>query len=165
MKSEDEWKNLIKNTEVCQGAKSVDIPMPWCLGMNEAKSLCNKLGGRITVISDLGMQQGMFSKHEQFLDSVGCKFLEDSVCLWTGFTDEKVEGQYIDVNKEENLETLFDTSPMAPGEPNGDSEENCLFVCENRPFWYDVRCSSPLTSFCSIDKNPLIQIRGDIMLD
>ena len=163
MKSEDKWKSLIKDTEVCQGTKSVDIPMPWCLGMNEAKSLCEKLGGRITVISDLEMQLGMLSKNEQTLDIVGCRFLEGSVCFWTGFTDERVEGQYIDVNEGRRLETMFHPSPMAPGEPNGDREENCLFSCVKRSFWYDVRCSSPLTSFCSIHKNSWIQIRGNIM--
>ena len=161
MKSEDKWKSLIKDSEICQGAKPINIPMPWCLGMSEANNLCKKLGGHMTVMSDLQMQEDIISKHQRFLDLSGCIFLEDSACLWTGFTDERVEGQFIDVNKGENLESLFNSSPMAPGEPNGDKEENCIFSCVKRPFWYDVRCSTALTSFCSIGENPWIQIRGN----
>ena len=162
VKSEDNWKRLIKNTEICQDAESIDIPIPWCLGMRKAQRLCTKLGGHMTVISDLEKQKEIFSKHERFLDIAGCKFFnEGSACLWTGFTDERVEGQYIEVNEGRKLETMFRPSPMAPGEPNGDREENCLFSCVDSPFWYDVRCSSSLTSFCSINKNPWIQIRGN----
>ena len=86
-------------------------------------------------------------------------------CVWTGFTDEKKEGDFIDINEDKRLETIFDNLPFSPGEPNGDEEENCLISCKDTPFWHDAVCQKGASPFCKFDRNALIQIRGKSLYD
>ena len=49
-------------------------------------------------------------------------------------------------------------------EPNGDTAENCALVIflGNQSWWFDGDCSVKECSFCFLDKEPLVRLRGKI---
>ena len=147
---ESKWLNLIKASELCIAAGSVHVHMPWCQGMSEAKMQCEKLRGRMTVIQSMELQRDLFSV---FQSDLSCQ-----ARIWTGFSDEEAEGSFVDVNDGGNSSMM----PFSPGQPNGDTEENCLYAKSvgNEIYWYDSMCWLERGSFCTFDQNPRVQIRG-----
>ena len=60
--------------------------------------------------------------------------------MWTGWTDERIEGIFIDPNTGEILDRNNSYAPFSIGQPNGEEAENCVY---STPYgnWRDVDCS------------------------
>ena len=162
IKEEDEWQNLIKYSEVCSGNAPKDIHMPWCLSFAEAKLMCEKYQGQMTIITSSEVQKNLFDPLREIANSFGCHDRE----VWTGFSDTAVEGHFIDVNDGRWLNSLGDFDPFVIGQPNGDTKQNCADADLDIPYeksWYDVPCEEyAIHSFCRSDENPQAQIRGEL---
>ena len=161
---------MIKNTEICRPANHVHIHVPWCLGMIEAKQLCEKYRGKLSVITSSEQQRELFSLMEELKNDTNC-----GVHIWTGFTDESSEGHYADIYEMRPLEPTVGLSPFAPSQPNGRTKENCAVAYKSRVSggeetaqkfdisWYDYNCKDPhVLSFCEIERAAFIKMRGDL---
>ena len=166
IKSEDKWRSLIKDSEVCSGDVPRDVHLPWCLGFSESKLMCEKYQGTIIVITSPEIQKTLFDRLSEIANhSVECDYLR----IWTGFSDTAVEGHFVSVYDGTWLNSLVNFEPFIIGQPNGDTIENCaladLAVYNKKPSlnaktWYDTPCEWAVHTFCKIHKNPTFKIRG-----
>ena len=160
-KDDNEWNEKIKNSEICISKTPVDILLPWCLTMHEAKLLCTKYRGQMTIIRSPELQAKLFLSLEGITETVNC-LIEDQV--WTGFFDEQ-EGHFIDANEEKPIRTMIDPVPFHPSQPNGERAENCVEAYKKYPHgesWFDTYCNRrSIPFFCRVDNNPRVQIRGE----
>ena len=85
------------------------------------------------------------------------KNITDEVAVWTGFSDENIEGHFVDIIEGRNL---TDYSIFGNGQPNGHRRENCLKI-DRRYGWSDISCVSRHTFFCRIRQHPKFQMRGE----
>ena len=161
-KDKNVWNKVIKTSEICTSQGSVDVLLPWCLSMHGAKLLCNKYRGQMTIITSLELEGKLFSSIEGISDRIKC-LREDTV--WTGFSDEKVEGNFVDANEGIPLGNMTDYIPLHLSQPNGGREENCVQSYkndQNETYWFDTNCQrKKIPFFCRVDNNPRIQIRGE----
>ena len=86
--------------------------------------------------------------------------------LWVGYWDVKEEGHFVNVNTDNPLGTEPDSYSNwygAHGEPNGDTEENCVVVQASRGTWNDAPCGEYIEKCgaCRINDAPRFQIRGE----
>ena len=168
MQTENRWHEVIQGAEICNRANTIDIRLPWCLGMMEAKQLCEKYRGEMTIITSSKMQKELFIQLEETTDERDC--VRDKTSLdkiWTGFTGEKREGHFVDINHGAPLINKLDPLPFFHSNPDGGIAENCVTasIKSNQPFkssWYDTDCTRPLASFCRFDHIPRLQIRGEM---
>ena len=166
IRTNDEWQESIQGAEICKGTMSVDVRLPWCLGMKEAKQLCNKYRGEMTIITSSKVQHELFIKLEETTDANDCVKNKTSIKkIWTGFTDEEVEGLFVNINDETPLIDMLNPVPFSHSDPNGENAENCITasIKSNQSYeasWYDTWCGRPLASFCRIDQVPRLKIRG-----
>ena len=156
------WELLMKASEVCTGADPKDITLPWCLGLEESKLMCEKFQGQLTTITNLEMQKRLFFQLEPILNYIpDC----DYEGVWTGFTDRLIEGHFIDVNNGISLNATGGFSPFVHGQPNGDVVENCATVpiiyLNKSKSWFDTRCEQKFVSLCRIDYSPILRVRGE----
>ena len=163
VKTEHEWQNVIRKTEVCSGTVPKDVHLPWCMGFKESKLMCEKYRGQITTITSSEVQKHIFDQlRETANSSVAC----DWQGVWTGFSDLEVEGHFIDANDGRTLDSLGDFDPFVIGQPNGDTKQNCAFADLELPYdtkaWGDGPCADAIHSFCRMDYNPTLQIRGEL---
>ena len=135
------------------GAKPVDVPLPFRLNMPQAKLLCEKYRGQMITIRSMEMQNKLFSQLAKILGDSNC---ENHNRAWTGVSDEVQEGHFVDVYRGQRLDFL----PFSPGEPNGEEDENCAFATNCGSVWYDTDCDDKFYSFCEVNQQPLLQIRG-----
>ena len=159
MKQEPQWHNLIRNVNICTDDNPVDVLLPWCLGMVEAKQLCNKYRGELTIITSSKLQNKLFSMQELSGTVDGC----NRDWIWTGFSDEQLEGHFIDANNGIPSDSLIDTVPFHPSQPNGERAENCVAAGKLLQYdtsWYDTYCHGTRPFSCRMEKNPRVQIRG-----
>lgn len=164
IKPEAKWEKLIQNSEVCTGVGPKSILLPWCMKFDEAKLLCEKYRGHMTTIVSSNQQRELFSQVRNSLRSTDCTWHNE---VWTGFSDEEEEGNFVDVIDGSVLDTIADFMPFFVGQPNGGSFENCASADAkvlSEKSWYDARCDDSILSFCTIYKNPLLQIRGEYFL-
>ena len=157
------WNNVMNSSDICYSIGSVHVLLPWCLGMHEAKQLCNKYRGHMTLVTSKEMQIKLFSLMEGISETVEC--FED-VRLWTGFSDEEAEGHFVDAESGKAITDIISPVPFRLSQPNGERSENCVAIAKNRPekfSWFDTDCyRKDIPLFCSIDNSPRIQIRGDL---
>ena len=160
--SRSEWEEKIRGSEICRPAQPVHIRIPWCLYMLEAKQLCEKYRAKLTIINSSKLQRALFSMMDPRLTATECT---KGNRLWTGFSDESSEGQYIDVNEMRPLTASVGFDPFVPLEPNGKTKENCAAAKRNVQFdvsWIDYDCNRPnVSAFCTIDEMTLIKVKGE----
>ena len=154
MKNQNEWGKKIKSTEICKGSKPVDVILPWFLTMPKAKQLCEKYGGKTSVITSVKMRETLFSQMDTIPELAGCAW--PKCVAWTGFTDEEDEGNFIDINEGKPL----NFKPWAQGEPNGKENENCGISYKLSPDWYDAPCDNAYFSFCRMEGISRFHLRG-----
>ena len=124
--------------------------------MVEAKQLCDKYTGEMTIVKTTKLQEEFFSQMKM------AKVIDDCErVLWTGFSDEAMEDNFVDVNQGRPIKELLDPIPFATSQPNGGNAENCVVAWTGNALWYDTRCHRTAVSFCKIDANPRLQMRGD----
>ncbi len=66
-------------------------------------------------------------------------------------------------NNQSKMLEKDDFQPWFPGEPNGNTAENCLTVATSsgvKSAWFDTSCEKQECYFCNISRMPIIQIRG-----
>ena len=85
-----------------------------------------------------------------------------SAGIWTGWTDDRIEGTYTDPASGEILDMNTSFAPFNTGEPNGDEAENCI-VSDPKGIWWDVPCSDVMIGSCLLKQMPLqFKLRGNI---
>ena len=165
IKSENEWIERVQRSDICGKTRAKDILMPWCMGMIEAKRMCNKFKGQITIITNSQQQGELFSTLKGIKSTEACLSGER---VWTGFSDERVEGHFIDVKEGAYTAENFDPFPMPYSSQNGGRQQNCAAAWRSNPYessWYDLSCKRKnVASFCRIDTNPRLQIRGKVKI-
>ena len=169
MRDKSQWNKGIQNSEICTNKDPSDVLLPWCLNIHEGKQLCNKYKGHMTIITNSELQDKLLLLSKGISDAKGC-LNEFHNLVWTGFTDEEVEGNFIDINEGLPMNAMMDLLPFNPSEPNGERAENCVIAWDMEGAqsqykydisWYDTTCyRRDIPSFCKIDDNPRIQIRG-----
>jgi hypothetical protein len=83
-----------------------------------------------------------------------------SEMFWAGWSDEEQEGSFSDVNTGEILNKSGRFWPFFPGEPNGETNENCVAVWSDRRAWNDLGCSGYAYGFCNLPIRPRFKLRG-----
>ena len=163
---------MIVNTEICND-EPVDVYFPWTMAMGEGQLHCEKYFGNMTIIRDLKTWEtlkavinknwdiadyyrlnGLVMPSQEVLLS---KNITDEVDFWTGFSDENIEGHFVDIIEGRNL---TDYSIFGTGEPNGNRIENCLEIMTSQ-HWNDENCGSGSTFFCRLRQPPKFQMRGE----
>ena len=90
------------------------------------------------------------------------KYLPTTAGIWTGWTDERIEGTYADPNSLEVLDMNNSFAPFHIGEPNGEEAENCV-VSDPYGKWWDRTCSIHLIGSCLLKQMPLqFKLKGNI---
>ena len=161
LKGASRWQKLIQHSEVCTGEGPKDVLLPWCLKFAEAKLLCEKYKGQMTIITSSELQRTLFLQLEHISEGLECTWHNE---VWTGFSDGEVEGHFVDVNEGRALDAMYDLNPFVLGQPNGGITENCAAAIAEMPnenSWFDGRCDDSILSFCKFDKNSHLQIRGE----
>ena len=157
------WNKVLNSSEICNSIGSVYVPLPWCLGMHEAKQLCNKYRGHMTIVTSTEMQTRLFAMMEGISETVDCIV---DWGLWTGFSDEQAEGHFVDAESGKAVTDIISPVPYRLSQPNGERSENCLGTSKSQPeklSWFDTDCHrKDFPTICSIDNSPRIQIRGDL---
>ena len=111
----------------------------------------------------------LFSLLEWIPNRVEC--LKDWI-VWTGFSDEHDEGNFIDSNEGKQINTFVDPIPFQLSQPNGGRDENCVMAYKfyhsakaplpYQQSWFDTNCHRrDIPLFCRIENNPRFQIRGN----
>ena len=77
----------------------------------------------MTIVTNLEMQKKMFLTLKGISDYGKC--LSEST-LWTGFSDEKLEGYFVDANEDRAIDTMIDPVPFTLSQPNGEREEELV---------------------------------------
>ena len=143
------------------------IPGSWSI--YDARQICNTLRGNMNVISNEKNNDEiteLMKKSETCLNHYkfgGWK----SGGIWTGWWDEPTEGKWMSVSYSEPLNSKS-FAPWHPGEPNGDTIENCAclhrfhFEEENTTAsqWNDVDCNRKFCVACLIQTLPIFILRG-----
>ena len=103
---------------------------------------------------------------EMMKNSEMCSTGEDGVGgIWTGWWDEITEGKWISVPNSEPLNS-YSFAPWHPGEPNGDTIENCAsfhltkYKDATVPEWNDIDCNRKFCVTCLIETLPMLILRG-----
>ena len=94
-------------------------------------------------------------------------FLSRFSAYWGSGGGETSEGKWISVPYSDPLNSKS-FAPWHPGEPNGDTIENCaslhrfIFEEENTTVsqWYDVNCNKKYCVTCLIQTLPIFILRG-----
>ena len=166
---EGDWLTNVKNSEVCTGDNPTDIKLPVCLNLEQSKLMCEKLGGQMTIIKSFDIQKSLFSQLQTVTNDCLCA---DAIpgCdwpgVWTGYSDNVVEGRFVDVNDGQELDASLGKFSFVTGQPNGDTLENCagaaiaMFSKQNKS-WFDIKCEQRLLSFCRVNENPVMNLRGE----
>ena len=114
----------------------------------------------MTIITNSALQNKLFLSMQELSGTVDCF---NSSWIWTGFSDEQVEGHFIDANNGIPSDSLIDTVPFHPSQPNGERAENCVAAGKLLQYdtsWYDTYCHGTRPFSCRMEKNPRVQIRG-----
>ena len=163
IKDKNEWQRYIRNSEICF-EDFVDVLLPWCLDMHESQLICNKYRGQMTTFTSSEQQEETFSFLQGISQTVKCFKTDRQV--WTGFSDEREEGYFVDANDGSPMLEFMELNPFHISQPNGGREENCLNAWKNDDdeiSWWDTYCNRKgIPFFCRIDSNPRVQIRGEI---
>ena len=151
------WDLEVENVdkfEICQIDKKPGLTIfPRKRTFRESLELCQRLGGTMAVADSEKKSQEIM----KLLSST-----KDKICLpwsggksWTGYTDEKEEGKFVDVNTGEEM----NWSKWILGEPNGGQRGNCVGInAEGKMF--DAQCSSKYCTLCELEKVPVLHLRG-----
>ena len=80
--------------------------------------------------------------------------------IWAGWWDRAQEGNFVDVNSGKMNLSEIGYSPWDDGEPNGDTQENCI-VIRTIGKWNDISCDdTKLCVACNLTKTPSFVMRG-----
>ena len=119
----DNWI-LIEESQksVCRQEETYLLAVPFEIEAREAIKLCQKrLGGGILSSYDNASTLRDFAEWFESISAGSCSF------LWTPYSDEKSEGDFVNMN--DNAEATY--LPWGPSQPNGGREENFVRMTYN----------------------------------
>ena len=76
--------------------------------------------------------------------------------LWAPFSDEKIEGTFLNTNDGTEARYL----PWDDSQPNGESNENYVRIIQETSLLRDVTWDQPYCSSCLLDKSLLLRLDG-----
>ena len=141
------WDEMIGKTEICSyEEKTLDVFMPWQMGMTEGQHHCEKYWGNMTVIEDSKMWANLLA------ENISSNIANNRI--WSGFSDEDSKGHFVDIVTGSKVP---DNSMFAVGDAVGDG--NCVFIHESR--YHVGPCNIPIAFFlCRLRQKPRFQMRG-----
>ena len=143
------WDELVGKTEICiDEDQTLDVFIPWTMGMKEGQHHCEKYWGNMTVIEDSKMWANLLA--ENISSNIA------NTLIWSGFSYEDSKGHFVDIVTGSKVP---DDSMFAGGDAVGDGD--CLFIHESR--YYVGPCGIPVPSFlCRLRQKPRFQMRGEV---
>ena len=144
-----EWVNvgLVKeneeeNWEICNKNQTYRVAIPAKMNWNEALKICNKLGsGNVT--------QSINSEDTGYSISLFEAMNTSCANIWTPFTDERTEGQYVSA-----ISGKFGTYlPWELDEPDGAEEENYVAIDLSSQGYVDTDSNYLLCVSCDLHVN------------
>ena len=157
----------IEYEKICKPLELGLLLIPGSWSIYDARQMCKHLRGNMNVVlneKDNDKITELMEKSEICLNHhIGWKYGG----IWTGWWDETSEGKWISVPYSDPLNSKS-FAPWHPGEPNGDTIENCAslhrfhFEEENTTVsqWYDVNCNKKYCVTCLIQTLPIFILRG-----
>ncbi|XP_039608877.1 perlucin-like protein [Polypterus senegalus] len=109
------------------------------LTWQSSQEQCLSMGGHLVIVES--------AEEESFLENKTNIVIEKKSGYWIGLTDQKKENQFVWVdNKTLDTNTRF----WEPGEPGGDSKENCvqIWAILQQKRWHDFNCESVAKRIC-----------------
>ncbi|XP_076078136.1 C-type lectin domain family 10 member A-like [Mytilus galloprovincialis] len=102
---------------------------------NEAEAACEKKGAYLVTI-DSEDKMNFVSKYLNVFQSFRYTH------FWIGLKDAPIEGHWRWI---ESGSSLGSYSSWGPGQPDGDTSQNCVQASLNgtQAFWYDAKCENP----------------------
>lgn len=123
--------------------------------MQKSLELCDQLFGNMYVIGTQDAKQtamSLLSRTEK------C-----SLTVWAGWWDIEDEGKYLSVDKSTDKLEDFELKPnWAPGEPNGDTYENCAAMVNGQ--FKDYFCEKMFCTICYVGYHPTFFVRGRLLI-
>ncbi len=81
--------------------------------------------------------------------NISWPFVSLTGAIWAGWWDLATEGLFVDVNNGTMNLSSTNYSPWSPGEPNGDTRENCI-VSWPGGAWNDQSCNNQYCVACDV---------------
>ena len=154
-----QWKAVdlqeldLDELEVCgkiEGKKHLVVP-PQKKTFHAALDHCNSFGGRMAVAEDNKTSKEILNVVKPFLKK--CVRPE----VFSGYTDSKNEGTWLDINTEEILawDSWFE------GEPNDwNANEDCAVINLEKEKSFDIDCDTEYCSICRVQEMTAFHLRG-----
>jgi hypothetical protein len=83
--------------------------------------------------------------------------------LWVGWTDERQEGNFTNVNNQELLDIQLGEDLYFSGQPSGGKRKNCVAASFSLKSWFDKPCHFEYISFCHLHTHPIFKVRGKLL--
>ncbi|KAG7175378.1 Glutamate-gated chloride channel-like 5 [Homarus americanus] len=131
--------------------KFVIFPEP--RDLETSKLMCQRVGHVIYGPGTVKENTNLHNVSLQFVHTCAANYH-----LWIGLTDEKEEGTWRKISDNETVEELsFDT-----GQPNGKTDENCLYMAQGSGLWLDVYCHTDWLACvpCTKQHDSPLRLRG-----
>ncbi|XP_071545096.1 uncharacterized protein [Panulirus ornatus] len=156
---EDELENFgvsvetVKLHTLCEkGTDFVIFPEP--RDLEASKLMCQRVGHVIFGPRTTEENVKLHNTSLQFVETCAANYH-----LWVGLTDEVEEGTWrrFSDNEVVNATLLFE-----PGQPNGNTSENCLFMAQGSGLWVDMICLADWLACvpCIKRQDPPLRLRG-----
>ena len=153
----------IEYEKICKPLEIGLILIPGFWSVYDSGRICKNLRGNMNVISN---KENHDEIAEMMKNSEMCSIGENGLGgIWTGWWDEITEGKWISVPYSEPLKRES-FAPWHPGEPNGDTIENCASLHLTKykdgtvPEWNDIDCNRKFCVACLIETLPVLILRG-----
>jgi hypothetical protein len=117
-------------------------------------AVCYRLRGRPTKVRDIDTQVALSKESLQHLNCA-----DNAGMYWSGWSDSEDEGNMTYAVTGEYIGPI-DFQPWYPGEPDGESLQNCVGVSARTNTWADVSCSKKMCGFCDMESLPALTFRG-----
>jgi hypothetical protein len=140
---------------VCKPINPGNLIFPAQRNFADHNAVCFRLKSWPTIIRDSDIQHALSRenvKHPNCADKDGM--------FWSGWSDFNNEGNMTYIMTGEYLSPI-DFQPWYPGEPNGESIQNCVGVAARDNSWSDVPCSKKMCGYCEMDRLPDLRLRGE----
>ena len=143
-----EQKDL-NRSEICEKEEDLMKMVSGKRNMMESMKICKQLKGTLAPANNASSWNELveFSREHGRL----C-----SGYIWTSYSDEDKENKFVDLSSGQEMSW----SHWGIGQPNGNTEQNCVEVKTSNKCMNDVSCLSKRCTVCLIKNKPQLYLRG-----
>ena len=140
--------------EPCMSQPSFNLYPARYSSMESCRNFCQKLGSRSPPLVALEQWTNLQSVLGGLINKNGAKD------IWLALNDTDTEGKWVDSY---NNNVVNFSLPWAPGEPNGENNENCAVLFPEIGILFDYPCNDrnwAHTCLCERNPTPFLRLRG-----